>query len=635
MNHKMYHEGEIAIQRQNGVENAARMTAAAIQDHIPHGAMSFIAQQSMAVIGSLDTQGRVWASLVLGQPGFLQAINDQSLQLQRSKCCAATGDPLWGNLDANRQLGILLIELSTRRRLRINGQLGAGNKEAVHIQVAQAYANCPKYIQRRQLRLVPISDSAPPSTEILKGQALGDRQQTWISEADTFFVASAHPEHGVDASHRGGHPGFVKLLSSQRLRIPDFVGNNMFNTLGNFTSYPHAGLVFVDFKRGRILQLSGKPEILTRQVDEQNETGGTARYWEFEIECWRESDLPIHINEDFIDYSPYLPKTRNTAFTDSNQSLKLNVTRTWMETPRVRCIELTAIDGFELPPFTAGAHLKINIINKWGISELRHYSLLSDPACRDHYLFGVLAEPNGRGGSLFLHEKVQLGDTLETVLPENKFSLSTNAKHSILIAGGIGITPLLSMMHSLNGSNSSYELHYTAKHKSDLAFKQEIKQLAGIHAHFYTSRDNTGPSLDIKCVINKPAPGTHIYVCGPYRLIQAVRTYAKAQDCSSEQIHFESFGAENTTLNQPISVTLAKSGLTVDVPPSRSILDVLLDKGILIPHDCKRGECSLCVTRVLKGKPQHHDLCLSTDEQEHSMCLCVSRASTSHLTLDL
>lgn len=635
MTHKVYHEGEIAVQSHNGVERTAQMAAAAIQDRIPHGAMSFITQQSMAVIGSLDSQGNVWASLVFGRPGFLQAIDEQTLRLNRSSCHTAIGDPFWSNLDVNSQLGILLIELSTRRRLRINGKAQADNLHELHIQVEQAYANCPKYIQRRHLKLGAIEETAAPSTEIQTGKTLDSSQQAWISKADTFFVASAHPDHGMDASHRGGHPGFVKLLSPQRLRIPDFVGNNMFNTLGNFTSYSHAGLVFIDFDQGKILQLSGRPEILTRQPDEQNETGGTDRYWEFEIERWRESDLPIHIRAGFVDYSPYLPKARNAPSAERNHGVMLKVERTWMASPRVKCIELTSVDGMDLPPFTAGAHLKINILNKWGTKELRHYSLLSDPACREHYRIGVLAEPHGRGGSLFLHEKAQPGDTLEAVPPENKFALAPEATHSILIAGGIGITPLMSMLYSLKSSNRPYELHYSAKSNSDLAFRREIEHVAGARAHFYTSRDNSGPSLDLGTLVSTPTPGTHIYVCGPYRLIQAVRDRAKILGWPPEQIHFESFGTANTASNQPITVTLAKSGRTVDVPASRSILDVLLDEGITIPHDCKRGECSLCVTRVLKGKPQHRDLCLNDEDREHSMCLCISRASSRFLTLDL
>ncbi len=305
----VYHEGELAVQVQNGAATAARLSAAAIQDRIPQAAMAFIAQQSMAAIGSRDAQGNVWASLVFGQPGFLHTDDGQSLWLQRSQCHIAFGDPLWRNLEANEQLGILLIELGTRRRLRINGNIQSGREKAVRIQVEQAYANCPKYIQRRSLEADEPKQRST-STDIHSGQSLNSAQQAWISGADTFFVASAHPSHGADVSHRGGHPGFVKLLSAQRLRIPDFTGNNMFNTLGNFTSYPHAGLVFFDFDRGKVLQLCGRPEIYSQQADEPGESGGTARFWEFQIECWRESNLPVYIKSRFVDYSPFLPKTR-------------------------------------------------------------------------------------------------------------------------------------------------------------------------------------------------------------------------------------------------------------------------------------------------------------------------------------
>lgn len=134
-------------------------------------------------------------------------------------------------------------------------------------------------------------------------------QQAWIAEADTFFVASAHPEQGVDASHRGGLPGFVQVLDQRRLRIPDFVGNSMFNALGNFVSYPQAGLVLLDFDHARILQLTGRPMILWDSKDFQNNAGGTGRYWEFEVEDWREKKLPFRLEWELLGYSPLLTES--------------------------------------------------------------------------------------------------------------------------------------------------------------------------------------------------------------------------------------------------------------------------------------------------------------------------------------
>jgi vanillate O-demethylase ferredoxin subunit len=236
---------------------------------------------------------------------------------------------------------------------------------------------------------------------------------------------------------------------------------------------------------------------------------------------------------------------------------------------------------------------------------------------------------------MFLHKKINPGDTLDVQRPENNFPVAPDAQHSILIAGGIGITPLLAMLYTLKSENQSFELHYIARQLSDLAFRQDIEQMAGEQAHFYASRDAGQTPLDLEAIINTPVPGTHIYVCGPYRLIQAVRRRAETQEWPPGRIHFESFGVATTTSDQAITVTLAKTGKIIHVPATRSILDVLLDEQMPIPHDCNRGECSLCVTRVLKGKVQHRDLCLSADEQKNSMCLCVSRANTQYLTLDL
>ncbi|HEC20170.1 MAG TPA: oxidoreductase [Gammaproteobacteria bacterium] len=409
----------------------------------------------------------------------------------------------------------------------------------------------------------------------------------------------------------------------------------MFNTLGNFTSYPHAGLVFFDFDRGKVLQLCGRPEIYSQQADEPGESDGTARFWEFQIECWRESNLPIQVKSRFVDYSPFLPRTCKPDSTQAKQTLLLKVAHTWMASPRIKCFELVSENGAPLPPFHAGAHLTLDLPIRQGSLETRHYSLLSDPACRTYYRIGVLAEPHGRGGSLYLHQQIRAGDTLRAQTPVNHFQLTPGARHSILIAGGIGITPLLSMLYTLKSENRSFELHYSAKQPPDLAFRREIEKLAGPQAHFYTSQNPSQASLDLESIINTPVAHAHIYVCGPYRLIQTVRMQASTMGWLPEQIHFESFGATNTASDQAITVTLAKTGRTIHIPAKRSILDALLDEGIAVPHECKRGECSLCVTRVLKGNVQHRDLCLNPDEQKNAMCLCVSRTSTPYLTLDL
>jgi vanillate O-demethylase ferredoxin subunit len=306
-----------------------------------------------------------------------------------------------------------------------------------------------------------------------------------------------------------------------------------------------------------------------------------------------------------------------------------------METERVRVLQLVSPEGRALPSFEPGAHLPVQVRDSAGNRVERHYSLLSDPADLSRYRIGVQLEPQGRGGSRYLHRSLQAGDLLQARQPRNAFALTEGAAHSVLLAGGIGITPLIAMLYALRAEGRSFELHYTARREADLAFRQEIETLAGDRASLYVSAGPEEARLDLERILARPSLGTHLYVCGPRRMISAVRDQAREQRWPEEQIHFESFGAAAQPQDREISVELARSGRTIDVPANSSILDALLGQGLAIPHECKRGECSLCRTRVLAGEPEHRDLCLSPQEQAASMCLCVSRAKSAGLKLDL
>jgi len=311
-NNNPYHEGELAVQTRLNATDMALKTGRVIRDSIPGGALPFIEQQAMVVIGSIDPQGQVWASILFGQPGFLRAINMRTLELNLAQAGSSAEDPLWKNLESNFSVGLIVIELGSRRRLRVNGKLRKVSDKGYIIDVKQAYANCPKYIQRRHLKRATQQfnqqvEPAKFSTE------LNLDQKTLITNSDTFFVASAHPDHGVDASHRGGQPGFVTVLNETLLRIPDYIGNNMFNTLGNFQSYPYAGLVFIDFQHKQLLQLTGKAKILWHFDDKNDETGGTRRYWEFEIMALQERSIPFNIDWELLEYSPFNPQPTKTS----------------------------------------------------------------------------------------------------------------------------------------------------------------------------------------------------------------------------------------------------------------------------------------------------------------------------------
>jgi len=304
-----FHEGELQVQERVGVLREGAQNGVVIQDSIIKGALRYISQQPMAVLGSLDQEQNVWASVFVGTPGFMQAEDERKVTFDLSTMRDNPHDPFWNNIQKNPQVGLLAIELASRRRLRINGTISRISDDVLSLHVEESYPNCPQYIQRRHITTPEQgATSAPQSSE--NGNVLGPAQRSLISKSDTFFVASVHPERGVDASHRGGNPGFVRIVNDRTLRIPDYPGNSMFNTLGNFTVNPRAGLIFVDFESNRTLQLTGRAEILYNVDGGEQETGGTHRYWDFQIDRWIESTPSSQVTWGFLDYSPHnLPLT--------------------------------------------------------------------------------------------------------------------------------------------------------------------------------------------------------------------------------------------------------------------------------------------------------------------------------------
>ncbi|MFQ5589510.1 MAG: pyridoxamine 5'-phosphate oxidase family protein, partial [Nitrospiria bacterium] len=307
-----FHEGEIAVQKRVGVGDKARRNAAVITDEIVKGALEFIGRQDMVVAGSMDPSGNLWASVLSAQAGFMKAETGRRILFDLSKSIQHPHDRFWTNIEIHPRIGLLVIELPTRRRLRINGNLRKINADTLELNVLETYPNCPKYIQRRVTRARQPRKTA--ASAVFEGEKLKAVQTALIERADTFFVASAHPERGVDVSHRGGHPGFVQVLNEHTLRIPDYPGNSLFNTLGNFAVNPKAGLVFVDFEDGTTLQLSGQARILWDEEDEKNETGGTRRFWEMRIERVLEIQNAHPLSWEFLDYSPHNPKKKADRF---------------------------------------------------------------------------------------------------------------------------------------------------------------------------------------------------------------------------------------------------------------------------------------------------------------------------------
>ncbi len=248
-----YHHGELAVQHRAGLRDPAAGSLRAIRDAVPEAAALFLARQPMIVLGAADASGRLWSTLLTGDPGLLAVPDPRTLTVAARP---AADDPLGAVLrESGTRVGMIAIEPATRRRIRLNG-VARPEGDGVRIALDQVIGNCPKYLQKREYALLP-PDRGGRRTAVRRGEALTTVQQLTLATADSFFIATASPDGDADASHRGGNPGFLQVLSPTRLRWPDYAGNAMFLTLGNLELGPGAGLLVPDWETGDLLQLSG------------------------------------------------------------------------------------------------------------------------------------------------------------------------------------------------------------------------------------------------------------------------------------------------------------------------------------------------------------------------------------------
>jgi len=248
----VYHEGERAAQRRAGLLDQGAFSARAIRAEMPEVARRFLLQQPLVVLGAADGQGRMWATMLTGQPGFLRADDARTVTVDARP---GPDDPLHDRLTEPAPVGMLAIQPSRHRRMRLNGQAVPAGR-GLRVTLDQVYSNCPKYIQKREPRWEPATPGPPR-----RSRELTEDQRRWIGGADTFFIATADGAGNADASHRGGDPGFVDVLSPTVLRWPDYVGNAMFNTLGNLEVNPRAGLLFPGWRDGSVLHVTGTARV--------------------------------------------------------------------------------------------------------------------------------------------------------------------------------------------------------------------------------------------------------------------------------------------------------------------------------------------------------------------------------------
>lgn len=315
--------------------------------------------------------------------------------------------------------------------------------------------------------------------------------------------------------------------------------------------------------------------------------------------------------------------------------ITVKVLRKKQEALDIASFELARADGAVLPAFSAGSHIDVQLPG--GIT--RQYSLCNDANENHRYRIAVLRDAASRGGSTAMHDSVREGDTLQISEPRNHFPL-VHAQRTLLLAGGIGVTPLLCMAQRLAAIGARFEMHYCTRSAERTAFRDEI-QASGFADKVRFHFDDGPPSqkLNLQRLIAAPDAGTHLYVCGPTGFIDFVVKTAKDCGWGSDHVHLEYFGAapQDTAGDRPFDVKLASSGKTYKVPAGQTVVQVLAEQGVEILTSCEQGVCGTCITRVLEGECEHRDMYFTDEEKARhdQFTPCCSRARTATLVLDL
>ncbi|MFM0641179.1 PDR/VanB family oxidoreductase [Paraburkholderia metrosideri] len=326
----------------------------------------------------------------------------------------------------------------------------------------------------------------------------------------------------------------------------------------------------------------------------------------------------------------------NFMNSNSTSSLTVRVARKIFEAVDICTFDLISADGTPLPSFSAGSHIDVHLPN--GLT--RQYSLCNDPAETHRYLIAVLKDPGTRGGSKAMHELVTEGDSLRISAPKNHFALAHEAKHSLLLAGGIGITPILCMAERLSVADADFELHYCARSRDRMAFHNRIRRsIFSPKTAFHFDDGDVAQKLQLDALLGTPQLGTHLYVCGPKGFMDTILANARACGWPEAQLHYEFFAAElvKSDADGSFDVKLASSGEVVHVQKDKTVVQALADAGVEIQTSCEQGVCGTCLTRVLEGEPEHRDMYLTPEEQaaNDQFLPCCSRAKSPLLVLDL
>jgi len=679
--HPIWHPGEVAVQQRLGVaERMAKAAPRIIFDHMPDQHRDFYTSLPFMMIGTVDPAGDVWASLVMGKPGFIRSPDPRSLLIGHRP---DQSDPAATGIAEGAAIGMLGIELANRRRNRMNGTVHGVSAEGFAVTVGHAFGNCPQYIQLRDFAFAR-DPQAPLTIEAEELPALDDAARAMIAAADTFFVASyvdLDHERQVDVSHRGGKPGFVRIGDDGRFTIPDFAGNLHYNTFGNFVANPRAGLIFIDFATGDMLQLTGEPA-LEFEGPEIEHFQGAERQWHFTPRriIRRRGALPLRWQVQSSDYvSP------NTAMTGSWEDTAariaaselaarwrpMRIARIEQETPEIASFTLEPADGGAIANYKAGQHLPVRAsIAGEAAPVVRTYTLSSAPS-DGTYRLSVKRQGLFSGHLHGLSE----GNVIEARGPAGDFFIEGHEKRpAVLIAAGVGITPMLAMLRQIvfeglrtRGTRPTWLVH-AARSRALRPFDGEIRSLverAKGAVRFVTVHDEPDADEiegeDFTWQGRFAAPDLarflpfgdyDFYMCGPPGFMQGVYDGLRDLNVADNRIHAEAFGPSSLTrrpdlgADAPEPVPAATESVPVIFaasakearwePEGGTLLELAEMRGVSAPFSCRRGTCGMCAAKLLKGKVAYSNKpSVAVAEGEVLVCSAVPHRDSGPLEIDL
>ncbi|MDK2126907.1 2Fe-2S iron-sulfur cluster-binding protein [Parachitinimonas caeni] len=491
---------------------------------------------------------------------------------------------------------------------------------------------------------------------------LTPREAEFILARDSFYQATVAENGWPYVQHRGGSAGFLKVLDAHTIGYADLRGNAQYLSVGNLGSNDRISLILMDYPNRRRLKLWGRvrivheqdePELVAR-LEVASYRARVERGIVITVEAW-EWNCPQHITPRYTDAeiealmaplqaenaalkakasqsAPVLP-TAPTVL--GNGPLELVISGIRQLSPQVRAFELRHPEGGELPAITAGAHLQVPVVLADGQAAIRHYSISSNPKRRDAYEIAVLLEAQGKGGSRFAHEHFSLGMRLRCSLPRNDFALHDDARPAVLIAGGIGITPIKAMALQRKAAGLPVQIHYAGRSEGDMAYRDRLQREFGTQLSLYPTA--AGRRMNLTSLLADAPADAVFYICGPNRLIEGVVAAATELGIDPARVRFERFAAPAHGVSRPFEVELRRSRKVIQVAAAQTVLDAVQKAGVDALADCAVGNCGTCAVKVLEGEPEHCDNALTPAERERGrkMCICVSRAKSERLVLDL